>query len=163
MRSRLNFFPVSVARRMPALSSGRCEESDAGYAGLGGLLCSSAARRSVLTLHHRDEEAVGAVAQGAHEERVLTAVGGGKRRRAQIPLPELAPWQELEFRVAFEERCDLVAVLLWQHRAVDVSEASAGFDKRSALAEHRPLLGDPRLKHLGGQPPLSIRPPPPHP
>jgi len=114
-------------------------------------------------LHHRDEEAVGAVAQGAHEERVLAAVGGGKRRRAQIPLPELAPWHELEFRVASEERCDLVAVLLWQHRAGDVSEASAGFDKRSALSEHRPLLGDPHLKHLGGQPPLSIRPPPPHP
>lgn len=59
------------------------------------------------------------------------------------------------------EGFDLPVVFLWQHRAGDVDQLTAGPDIGSSLSQRLLLLFDPLLQIAVGQPPFGIGPAPP--
>src|SRR5690606_6244996 len=91
-------------------------------------------------LHHRAEEAVGAV------------LGGGEGE--VVGVPEIgedgAGGDGAEVGVGGEEGCHLLLVFLGEQRAGGVDEAAAGFDQAGGAGEDAGLKGDEAVEALVG-------------
>ena len=123
-----------------------------------------AAASSVEPLQHRDEEAVGAVAQGSHQQRLGGAVGRRHGRASLASARSQSSGQGMSLKSGWprEEGIDLVAVLRRQHRAGDIGEPAAGLDQVRALIEHRAAARRSRASSIcGRKPPFGVGAPPP--